>query len=59
MNDNDARYLRDKAVQLRQLAQVYKTDLAETLMKLADEFENKATEIAARSGSAPDRRKSC
>jgi hypothetical protein len=53
MNDDDIRYLRDKAVQFRHLAQTYTTELSETLLRLADEFEEKAAEIAARSGTAP------
>jgi hypothetical protein len=52
MNGDDVRYLRDKAAQFRQLAQTYNTDLSEALLRLADEFEDKAAEIAARSGTA-------
>jgi hypothetical protein len=53
MDGNDVKYLRDKATRLRDLARAYDTKLAETLLRLADEFDEKATEIAARSGSVP------
>jgi hypothetical protein len=53
MNGDDVRYLRDKALQFRQLALSHQTDLTDALLRLADEFDAKAAEIAARPGQAP------
>jgi hypothetical protein len=53
MSGDDVRYLRDKAMYFRHLAQTYGTELTEALLRLADEFEDKAAEIAARTGTAP------
>ncbi|MDB5408867.1 MAG: hypothetical protein JWL84_3779 [Rhodospirillales bacterium] len=53
MNGDDVKYLRDKAKHFRELAATYRTDLVEALLRLADEFEAKAAEIAARSGMGP------
>jgi hypothetical protein len=45
MPTRHARYLREKAKQLRQVAQNYRTGLSQQLLNLADEFDAKATEI--------------
>jgi hypothetical protein len=47
MPSRHAQYLREKAKQLRQVAQNYRTGLSQQLLNLADEFDAKATEIEA------------
>jgi hypothetical protein len=54
MGADDIKYLNDKAMQLRQMARTYKVDFIDALLRLADELEEKAAEIAARSRKAPD-----
>jgi hypothetical protein len=48
-----ARYLREKAKQLRQVAQNYRTGLSRQLFDLADEFDAKAAEIESCAGRNP------
>jgi len=53
MPEKQVRYLREKAKQLRQVAEDYKTGLSQQLFDLADEFEAKAAEIESDIGRAP------
>ncbi len=53
MPEKQVRYLREKAKQLRQVGENYKTGLSQQLFDLADEFEAKAAEIEAGIGRAP------
>jgi hypothetical protein len=48
-----ARYLREKAKQLRQVARNYRTGLSQQLLDLADEFDAKAAEIESGAGRNP------
>jgi hypothetical protein len=48
-----ARYLREKAKQLRQVANNYRTGLSQQLLDLADEFDAKAAEIESGAGRKP------
>jgi hypothetical protein len=53
MPGKHARYLREKAKQLRQVAENYRTGLSQQLLNLADEFDAKAAEIEAAGGTPP------
>jgi hypothetical protein len=53
MPENQIRYLREKARQLRQVAEDYKTGLSQQLLDLANEFDAKAAEIESGIGRAP------
>jgi hypothetical protein len=54
MSANNIGYLNDKALQLRRMARIYKIYFTDALLRLADELEEKAAEIAARSETTPD-----
>jgi hypothetical protein len=54
MSANYIGYLNDKALQLRRMARIYKIYFTDALLRLADELEEKAAEIAARSETTPD-----
>jgi hypothetical protein len=53
MPTRHARYLREKAKQLRQVAENYRTGLSQQLLNLADEFDAKAVEIEAAGRTPP------
>ena len=53
MPEYQIRYLREKARQLRQVAEDYKTGLSQQLLDLANEFDAKAAEIESGIGRAP------
>lgn len=48
LHRDDAEYLRSKAAELRQLAVDYEVRVCGKLLALADELEEKATEVAER-----------
>jgi len=53
MPEKQVRYLREKAKQLRQVAEDYRTGLSQQLIDLADEFDAKAAEIESGLRRAP------
>ena len=44
----DIRYLREKAKQFRELANIYKTEISEKLREIANDLDARATELEKR-----------